>query len=204
MKYYMIVLVMSVTALFYFCTKRPSGSMLDFPYRDTSSVIDTKNNRMATGADGLTCNCTSSQAFCRAECIFSECCLCWNPTVETGACACYFGIAKCKTSLIGRDAPSVADHRVRFYPKRFEQMLQYLRQESIPVDSMEAAYRSLLHSSYDSQGTGSTVADKMEVSGSAYDLFYSAYQRTITGYKEGDQQRILAFVQAFKKNPSSK
>jgi hypothetical protein len=72
------------------------------------------------------------------------------------------------------------------------------------VDSIDAAYRSLLRSANDPLGSRTAAVDKLDVSGTAYDLFYSAYQRSILGYNEGIRQRIFAYVQSFKSNPSNK
>lgn len=201
MRSYVILAVILLTASFSSCTKYPSAQIPGVKPGDSLPSPNGKNVRMASGMDGLSCNCAVSQASCKAECVFSECCICWNPFLETGACACYFGIAKCKTSLIGRDASTAYSHRVLFYPNRFGRMIQHLRQASVSVDSIEAAYRILLRQPDGTSLNFINLEDTMEVSSVAYDRFFLSYHRAVTAYDEPTQQRILTFTRAIQ--PSS-
>lgn len=49
---------------------------------------------------GSTCTCGAGQSMCVSDCTFSECCICWNPGTQNGACGCYWGVATCKSAKI--------------------------------------------------------------------------------------------------------
>lgn len=61
---------------------------------------------------GATCNCTGGQSSCNSTCTFSDCCVCWSPSTQNGACGCYWGVASCKTSKINADKGLVSNDNI--------------------------------------------------------------------------------------------
>lgn len=55
---------------------------------------------------GVNCIVPTGFTSCNSSCTFSECCVVWDPTKETGGCGCFFGISTCKTRKIGEEKSS--------------------------------------------------------------------------------------------------
>jgi hypothetical protein len=192
------VLAVLFTMVFYFnfCTKKNAVDLSSESRQDTSTYSSERSKRMAGIIDAITCNCSTSQASCKAECTFSECCLCWNPSVETGSCGCYFGVAKCRSSLIGRESAAGLDHKIRFYPQRFERLVAHLRQREVKVDSLEMAFRSLVSSASNSVRSTTGQVERLDVPEQAYGQFFSTYYNCLSTGGSQVQQTVDAYLKS--------
>lgn len=193
-RYYVLFLLVAIGFSFYYCSKRTDSSADNLFLSDSTALPAEKVKRVASNVEGITCNCTPTQAFCKAECIFSECCLCWNPSTETGSCGCYFGVAKCRTSLIGKDAPATTGHRVRFYPKRFDRFLTFLNRSAIPADSLQHAYEQLMKTPADTLSAPGSQEIKLAMDGVAYAAFYATYYRCVASYPGEVRDQITVYL----------
>lgn len=93
-------------------------------------------------SERTTSNCTVPAGWtsCNTSCMFSECCIVWNPKESEGGCGCWFGVAKCKTGLIASKLEisnkSSADATVKFSFDRFNEFINFLNSKSILTDSI--------------------------------------------------------------------
>jgi len=93
------------------------------------------------------CTCTPpSNSTCTADCLFSSCCVCWNPNSQSGACGCYWGVATCRnennnylvsTSNFGKLSP---DAKIKFSFENFSMLLEYFRSNSISADQLQSTF----------------------------------------------------------------
>lgn len=84
------------------------------------------------------CNCQPTENHCSAEAENSECCVCWDPKTENGACGVYWGVAICKTEakVIRRGdthhlLPDPRDQRVIIYPDKLKSLIGHIERNGI-------------------------------------------------------------------------
>lgn len=198
--FYVVAVLFSMVFYFNFCTKKNTVSLSRETKADSSIYGSGSNKRIAGILDAITCNCSTSQASCKAECTFSECCLCWNPSVETGSCGCYFGVAKCRSSLIGKETPAGADHRIRFYPQRFERLIVHLRQREVRTDSLEIAFRTLVSSASSAVRSSAGQDERIDVPEQAYGQFFSTYYNCLSTGGSFVQQTVETYLKSIGSN----
>jgi hypothetical protein len=94
---------------------------------------------------GSSCNCPGQNS-CSCQTWFSDCCICWDPQTENGACGSYGGICACKKEAkepqgLGRSALletySIID------AKNFRELLRYLERNKINVFELRTAFIEL-------------------------------------------------------------
>lgn len=96
---------------------------------------------------GATCNCGAGMSSCSASGAFSDCCVCWNPQTQTGACGVYFGLAICKNE---NNTPppqakaSAPKQLIKFYPNRFSKMLDDMDAAGIKTNSIRQELETLV------------------------------------------------------------
>jgi len=80
--------------------------------------------------------------------MFSDCCICWNPNTQTGACGCYWGIATCRnesntsnslmnSSNFGEVHP---DAKITFSFEKFNLLFNFFRSRKIDPVLMENVF----------------------------------------------------------------
>jgi hypothetical protein len=84
------------------------------------------------------CNCQPTENHCSAEAENTECCVCWDPKTENGACGVYWGVATCKTEpkpLRDSDKhhllPESRDQKITIYPDRLKNLVGYIEKNGI-------------------------------------------------------------------------
>lgn len=110
------------------------------------TITIAQNTKQATL--GTNCQCGEKQATCISTCTFSDCCICWDPATQNGACGCYFGVAVCKTGdkpqtpeglsindLNFQDVSNTAN--VTFRLEKFRKVKTFFATEKINTDSFE-------------------------------------------------------------------
>lgn len=143
---------------------------------------------------GSICNCQPGQNSCVANCYFSDCCVCWNSTLETGACGCYFGIAKCNTGPIGKDSRLATEQQVNFFPERFTVFLNYLQESGLQILPLQQAFSTLLLSQR--PAVQPAPDNPIKLPALAYTLFFDRYRQFMEGLPEPDQQRVVDYIQS--------
>ena len=94
---------------------------------------------------GATCSCGPGMATCSASGAFSDCCVCWNPATQVGACGVYFGLAMCKTENNPPPARVGATKQlIKFYPNRFVKMLDDMDATGINTNSIRVDLETLI------------------------------------------------------------
>ena len=87
--------------------------------------------------DNVVCNCTPGQATCSASSYFSECCICWNPNSQTGACGTYFGVASCQAWNNNPDERSeYVPSYISFNKRNFSEMIDFASSKGVDVSSV--------------------------------------------------------------------
>lgn len=102
-------------------------------YVNTLTDREIKNGR--TSVEAL-CRCLANQVSCYARSNISECCICYDPKTQIGACGLYFGIAVCrlepiKTQTPDKDEPSPIAPTIRIYPQQLKGLVDYIDKNNL-------------------------------------------------------------------------
>ena len=152
------------------------------------------------GGGGPVCNCTApSNSTCSADCTFSSCCICWNPSIQTGGCGCYYGIAACRnqnnasnslmnSSNFGEISP---DARITFSFEKFSLLFDYFKSKGISPDIMENVFGSV-KSNYSLNGKKIGIAN--------YDFakILSEYSKLIDRLDTRQKEDLNIFIKSLK------
>lgn len=179
------VTLLSIVFVFYYCSKNKSDSS----GRDNLVVSPLAEVKAVAADGGATCNCLPpGTASCSVSCLFSSCCICWDPKKETGSCGCYFGIALCKTAAIGATNPAKAAHNVKVYAKAFEQFLPTLK--SFDRDALELvrAYHNMTEKS------GKAKGDTLLIDHEHYEPFANAYREFVGSLSDQERSTIHQYL----------
>jgi len=184
--------ILGIATVFFYCSKRSgeSGNI-----KNQKDIVVSENvNPLKLDDVGSTCNCAPGSSSCKSECIFSDCCICWDPKKETGACGCYYGIAKCKTAAIGTAASDADTHTIQFHPQKFHEFMKFLKNFSIDLSPVQEAYEDLL-------GIGTTAFQSIDsnavlVPQTYYDRFYETYSKYISRLSESNKRSVLNYIQS--------
>lgn len=140
------LLLMGSVSCLYYCSK--SGGLRAGLNKENnieiSQQIAAAESTMVSKQGGTLCNCPTTQLSCRADCYLSDCCICWNPTVDNGSCGCYFGVAKCITGPIGKSVTYRKVHPVKLYTTRFTGFLDQLQFQTKDTDSLRSRFNALI------------------------------------------------------------
>jgi hypothetical protein len=145
-RFFWFLLLMGSVSCLYYCSKSV-GLRTDAHDEQNGEV----GQRMAAAEiatvskqGGTVCNCTATQLSCRADCYLSDCCICWNPTIDNGSCGCYFGVAKCITGPVGKSTTYRKVHPVKLYTTRFAGFLDQLQFQMKDADSLRSRFNALI------------------------------------------------------------
>jgi hypothetical protein len=122
-----------------------------------------------------TCTCPT-QSNCSSDCLFSKCCVCWDPNVSEGGCGCWFGLAICKTErheeskVSTANLPSASATVVLSFAK-IKDLFSYLQTQKIDIRSISLVLDNL-GKKYPNQTeyTGISMSD------------YSSFQKSYTDF----------------------
>ncbi|GIL24473.1 MAG: hypothetical protein BroJett042_29860 [Bacteroidota bacterium] len=95
-----------------------------------------------------TCNCLQGQTNCSASSWASECCICCS-NGASAVCGVYWFVAACRCDEVEVPSESrVGSQEVRyttFYPKRFNDALNFAKDNGIDVKGMETEFKALMN-----------------------------------------------------------
>ena len=172
-------LIVSVVSFMLYCTKgdKSGGGELSKEVVGTQAV----NVPLKVVADpgNSHCPCAPGFASCNSDCMFSDCCVCWDPTKETGACGCYFGVAKCLTDLINKPQSGSTARTVKLYNVRFKSHLKFLDALGGDTKILKSRFDEL--SLKGKPGKDLTKGDFLDVDAGSYNSFFDAYKSFIEG-----------------------
>lgn len=97
-------------------------------YVNTQTVQNPPNGRVGDDAE---CRCLATQVSCSAEGLYGECCLCWDPKTQVGACGVYLGIATCQLEerpkkTPGEHSPTPKSPNVIIYPREIGSLVGFI------------------------------------------------------------------------------
>lgn len=151
------------------------------------------------------CNCKDSQANCEADCLFSSCCICFDPTTHEGGCACYLGFSSCKTEPISSTPSSFSiqnteleELEVTLFPIRIDKYFNYLKQKKYNITVLKDVYSNLLLKS-ETKHLGNKQ-NELRVKYSDYRIFYNEYLKFIDSLEEQDKTDIEIYLSELKRN----
>ena len=99
-----------------------------------------------------TCSCVKpSNATCNSTCTFSDCCICFNPTTQNGACGCYWGVATCRSenttsnsSLSSTNFGTLNPNaKISFSFEKFNLLFDFFRSKEISPVEMENVFTGI-------------------------------------------------------------
>ena len=188
------LLFFGTVTTFFYCSKKAGDSNRSSLIQKTPGDNNLGRLKADDGGSGGSpnCNCGSGYASCSVDCLFSACCVCWDPKKSEGACGCYFGIAKCKTALIGANSFSAEPHSIKVYHRRFEAYLEFLK--DLPSDSypLQEAFKTLVK--FGTPDSKSNEGERILVNENKYDDFYKSYTDFINALPEIDKALIIEYI----------
>ncbi|MGZ5254584.1 MAG: hypothetical protein ACXWV4_09525 [Flavitalea sp.] len=176
-----------------YCTKRAETKIAPPDHQEVPSYV-------VDGGGSASCNCVTGQASCKADCFFTECCICWNPSQSEGGCACYFGFSSCKTAPIKTSVPQVLgaekEHEIKVKDQLIREYFDYMDRRNIRTQNLKGLYSKMIGFS-----KGSTVEKNVKiltVGSVAYDEFYKAYIAFIAALPVEKQNELKVYLNSKK------
>jgi hypothetical protein len=111
-----------------------------------SYVMDLEKELVNGRVAGATCNCGQGQNSCTASGVFGDCCICWSPATQNGACGVYFGVPSCQVeekSIAGPGRTESIETIVTFYSKKFSEMIEFATINQINTKEIRAEFKKL-------------------------------------------------------------
>jgi hypothetical protein len=176
------IVCLSIVSFMFYCTKTDEKIQPKQPsvQQGQAGVSEKVAMKVVSNPDNSGCPCGAGMATCTADCLFSDCCTCWDPKKETGACGCYFGIAKCMTELTTQPSTSPASSSVKLYNLKFADHLRFL--SSIGGDTRELQQIVSTINLKGKKGKDARKGDYVEADALSYQKFYDAYKTCIESF----------------------
>ncbi len=94
---------------------------------------------------------------CSADCKFADCCVVWNPTVETGGCECMLGFSFCKTEPLpkpkgGETAVTSAIRTIWVNTAEVTQFFSYCVANGIETAALQGQFESIISTALANEG----------------------------------------------------
>jgi hypothetical protein len=138
---------------------------------------------------GANCTCGVNMSSCSATCLFTDCCVCWNPATQTGACGCFFGVSSCKNANndgtpntgskgLTMDENSIfepvhPDSKIVFHFNPFNKLVSFFKSKQINTASFESTNSSI-------SGKYSIINDNAYLSVSDFEIILKEYAKLIS------------------------
>jgi hypothetical protein len=161
--------------------------------QETTATNPLQKEYVDPGGGGTNCYCPSLTS-CKSDCLFSSCCVCWDPTRSEGSCGCYFGIAKCKTAPIGKNSAESnggkgETHSVTIYPLRLNDFTKFLDIEKVKSDNLKGSIESLTGAAIKSER-----AEDAKVNSDQYNAFVDEFEKFINSLEIKDKMKVSAYI----------
>jgi hypothetical protein len=179
-KFIFSVVCLSIASFMFYCTKSEKSTFDGSNVKEQSLVEAKTALKVSSDPVNSTCPCSPGFATCSSDCMFSDCCVCWDPKKETGACGCYFGVAKCLTDLINKPAGGDAARTVKLYHVKFKEQIKYLNSIGGDTKRLKEIVDGLTVKS--KFGKDAKKGDFIEADGASYQLFFEAYKNCIESF----------------------
>ncbi len=167
------------------------------------SMVDDKvpiERRGVMDVKSVTCGCAIGQATCSANCWFSECCICFNPSTHEAGCGCYLGFSSCKTESLNKSTPqvnaAVKEHIIHLKDHRIKTFFEYLGSKGIGVKELKAQYGVLT-----SNPEGRNIKDneaRIQVGSVKYNAFMRSYTAFVESLDPGSRNIISTYLKSKK------
>lgn len=145
-----------------------------------------QSNKMA-----VDCSCPSGWGSCSSSCLFTDCCICFNPATSEGGCACYWGFGSCRTAPAGSTKVSgiyASDGaKVSFSFDRFDEMLKYLLSQKIDVSALSTNFQAY-------KGKYPSQAGKIPVQNADFNSFGEKYTAFINGLTAAQKNIVQVYI----------
>lgn len=189
-----------IVSFMFYCTKtdekiQPKQSSVQQGQAGISEKVAMK---VIANPDNSTCPCGAGMATCTADCLFSDCCSCWDPKKETGACGCYFGIAKCMTELTNQPSSSAPSSSVKLYNVKFSDQLKFL--SGIGGDTRELQQLVATLALKGKKGKDARKGDYVEADALTYEKIYNGYKALIESFDQRVKTTIQGRLAALQSN----
>ncbi len=146
---------------------------------------------------GASCSCGPGQSTCSSVCFFSDCCICWNPATQNGACGCYWGISTCKSGLINPSKGLTLDENIFgevdpaanivFHFANFKKLTVFFARLNINTSGFDDVVRST-SSKYISTN------DNAKISTADFTALLTAYSKLIVQLTETQKNDLNIYI----------
>jgi hypothetical protein len=109
-----------------------------------NSLPDRSASANERAALEVSCRCLATQATCSATGKVGECCICWDPETQIGACGVYGGIASCKAEERPRkdknpDKGPTPTTTIRIYPSEIKNLVDYIDKSRLGISNTQSS-----------------------------------------------------------------
>lgn len=196
---FLMLSVFFVTCLIFSCKKTSNVPVVESKTNSAKvanhDFIDALKTKALSGdkTASVVCPCATGYSLCSANCVFSECCTCWDPKVSDGACGCFWGVSTCKTALKGARAIQNKDfdhstRTVKIHPLRLNKYFSYLESLNLNINGLKEKYNKFDKSGIDEKN------DKLEVPPSSFDDFLDTYKIFIASLDQNNLSIIKTYI----------
>jgi hypothetical protein len=138
------------------------------PEESTSSIKPIRN--IQPNYAKAECKVPPGYTSCNADCKFADCCVVWNPAVETGGCECMLGFSFCKTEPIpkpkaGETAVSTAVRTIWVNTTEVTQFFSYCNANGIETAALQEQFDIIRTTALANEG------NRVKAQPAAYDIF---------------------------------
>jgi hypothetical protein len=145
------------------------------------------------------CQCGPGQSTCNSNCIFSDCCVCWNTATQSGSCGCFWGIATCKTGKIDAARGQSTDDnifgevhpeaRITFHFEKFRKLISFFENKKRNTGELQNAIGST-SSKY------SQTDDNTRICNEDFTILLTAYSNLIRQLDESQKNDLNIYIKS--------
>ena len=136
---YVVIVSLGLIGLIYSCQKSQSDNKSEVEQTISSTQPSLVSNNKTTLEGDPECNCPAGLYRCKADCQFTSCCVCCQPTQECGA-GCTFGFSSCHCEA-PEGGGSIGTVTVKH--ERVIKLFDYLeKDQKLKVNSISQAYEN--------------------------------------------------------------
>lgn len=112
-----------------------------------STMSESRRSINGRTMEDVACHCLVTQAHCSAKGSTGECCICWDPETQVGACGKYVGIAFCRVEERKKKGnedekvpvPQKSSTTIRIYPNEMKNLLDYIERNKLGINSTQSS-----------------------------------------------------------------
>jgi hypothetical protein len=124
-------------------TQEEKNKLIDF----VNTMPERRQSTNGRIAEDVACRCLTTQAHCSSKGSTGECCICWDPETQVGACGKYMGIAFCRVEERVRKGNEndqktptpKSSTTIKIYPSEMQNLIDYIERNKLGNSSSQSS-----------------------------------------------------------------